>query len=256
MNSATAKAAPYPEPVIIQPGTEHELLEELHKEESTSTTYGIDCETVGIDPRKTAAGGARDARIVCWSLARRDRWDRYWRYFLWADSLAAFSDWLTHAPLVGHNIFGFDWHMFSNHGVVLRNIVGDTLDVYRRLNNGRTKQHGLKVLLKNVLGVEQPGYAELFSRRKFLGERTYKRITSSYRNGINLCTGGVVSRLGAMELIPLDELAADYPQRLTTLYDYATLDAWGTLKLYEHAARVVDKTISSPVRDRAARAAL
>ena len=57
-----AIAVKLPKPTIIQPGTENELLKKLHKE---SGPFGIYCETVGIDPRKTAAGGARGAKIVC-----------------------------------------------------------------------------------------------------------------------------------------------------------------------------------------------
>lgn len=129
--------------------------------------------------------------------------------------------------------------MLMNHGIELQNIVGDTLHMHRLLTNGRSKQHGLKVLLKNILGIEQPSYASLFSRYSNLGEARYKRegrsrcIDPDSGERVPRAYGGAYSRVGATELIELDRIAEQYPQRLPALYNYATLDALGTLLLYE-----------------------
>ncbi len=89
--------------------------------------YGIDTETEGIDPRSEPPGSGR-GRIVCWSIA----WERdgqYQRAYLPTSALEVFKDWLEnpHVKKVGHNIFGFDKHMFMNHGIHLQGIVGDTM---------------------------------------------------------------------------------------------------------------------------------
>lgn len=220
-----------PPPELIQPGAEHDLLEELRKE--TQAVFGFDTETVGIDPRKESAGGARTARIVCWSLACKDRWGRYRRWFGWSSSLASFGPWLETAPLVGHNIWGFDWHMCMNHGIELKGIVADTLHMHRYATNGKTKQHGLKHLMKTMLGIDQPSYTELFSKQKDLGSEERSTIGRSNRDGVPTVLGLASSRLGARELIALDRIAIEYPQRLPTLYEYGSLDALGTLMIYE-----------------------
>jgi hypothetical protein len=218
-----------PKPTIVTKENYHDVLRELQQAE----VIGLDSETVGVDPSRQSPAGARDARIVCWSMACRDNWDRYRRYFLWADVLPLFTNFLTHAPVVGHNIFGFDWHMFANHDIELGNVVGCTLSMHRLLTNGRGKRHGLKHLLDKLLGIAQPAYKDVFTTYVPGGVRNKSRVTRR-TDSLGVCHvyGTQVTDLKRI-LVPLDKIATDYPHLMEPLYEYATLDALGTLMLYE-----------------------
>lgn len=192
-------------------------------------TFGFDTETVDIDPRKQSPVG--NGRVVCWSLAYDET-----RYFIWHDYLRMFKPFFESSNhfKVGHNIYGFDKHILGNHGIQLNGIAADTMHLSRLLYNSKERSHGLKDLARNWLSLEQPSYKSLFSRPTHSKE-TVKRekIGKSVRNGIPTVLGLEWCTVGsASELIPLNELARDYPQRLEALYEYASLDAYITLKLY------------------------
>lgn len=204
--------------------------------------FGLDCESQDIDPRKDPAAGPR-GRIVCISLSAPSVVDGKVtgsRVFAWWNDevKAALGGWLANAPVVGHNLWGFDWHMFRKSGVLLGNIVGDTLRMHRLYATADDVEHGLKALMKWWLAQEPVGaFHELFARRKCLGVEYLEERTSRRKVGehgmVPTVLGGASSRLGAgTEPIPLSELPEKYPHLLPTLYDYATLDAKACLELY------------------------
>lgn len=222
----------------------------LHKEllvcAERSEVVGLDTETEGINPKKQAAASGH-GQIACWSIST----PKYEQVFLWADQLKHFKPWLeSTAPKCGHNIFGFDKHMFANHGIVLRGVVGDTLRLSRLLYSCKMRSHGLKDLARNWLNIQQPKMSTLFLRpkhemimqvpsRKKAGVvehpqyRETKRKVGEHKGVPTLLAKGMIGKFGiATEFIPLSKIPEMYPDRLEALYSYATLDALITRKLY------------------------
>ena len=200
--------------------------------------FGVDCETIGIDPTKEAPGSGK-GRIFCWSIAfRKSPAATIERVYLSRDTLPEFKAWLEDPRVkkVGHNIFGFDRHMFLNEGIHLDGICGDTLHMSKLSYNHPDMRHGLKPLSESILGYKMQGYKDLFSRPKQLLPKTYKKETKRTVDGVpTIFWPGTVGRFSkSTELIPLDELPENYPQRMETLYDYASLDAQCTLELYHY----------------------
>jgi DNA polymerase I-like protein with 3'-5' exonuclease and polymerase domains len=213
-------------------------------QENTEGPYGLDCETVGVDPTEESPVGK--GKIVCWSIGWVDpalglhpeRGTPVARSaFLWADSLDVFADWLRSAPVVGHNVVGFDRHMFRNHGIDLGGIVGDSLRMAKLLDVD-SHDNSLKSWIRRAFDYGVGEYTELFSRRKpgateDLGapRDTWRKVDDQAR--VPTVVGGPASRVGAArDLIPLDRIREDYPQLLPVLYEYAGLDAKGSLELF------------------------
>tara|TARA_R110002020_G_scaffold207256_1_gene412638 strand:- start:635 stop:1396 length:762 start_codon:yes stop_codon:yes gene_type:complete len=233
-----------------------ELADELSQCAGRQEVVGLDVETEGINPRKQAPS-CGDGRIVCWSVST----PRCPKVFLWADQLGYFKAWLeSGAPKVGHNIYSFDYHMFSNAGIVLNGIAADTKRLSRLIYSCKTRSHGLKDLAKNWLGIQQPSYASLFTRPKhnmeFVLEQTKKkgvvthhafreakRKVGEHKGVPTLFGSGLRGRFGkATELIPLSSIPTDYPDRLEALYDYASLDAQLTRLLYDQFKKELVRT--------------
>jgi hypothetical protein len=142
-------------------------------------------------------------------------------------------------PVVGHNFFGFDYHLFARYGWKFQTVVGDTLRMHRLINTHDDAEHGLKSLIRwwlpelKVVG----DFEELFSRRKCLGiEEAEPKVTRRKvgADTVRSLVGGPRSRLAAgSETIPLDRVPEEYPGLLHTLVQYSALDAVATLRLYE-----------------------
>jgi len=235
---------------IINNIIEAERLREILDEQEGP--FGLDCETVGVDPRNESPVGK--GKIVCYSIAWNVANDqtKTESAFLWARSLVWMSSWLKKAPVIGHNIHSFDYHMFKNRGIEL-NIHADTLRMSKliKADSKRTK-HGLKPLMEHYLGYKSNSYSDLFSRPVRLKVEVREKSTYSWRkiNGLRVRTylaEGDHHRFSptARELIPLDTIASDYPERLDTLYEYATLDAVATLELY-HLMKAKLETMECP----------
>lgn len=226
--------------------TSTELLAELDHCTKSGAVVGLDTETTGINPKKQSPAGTPEARISCWSLST----PKYPRVFLWAKHLHAVKSALRELPVCGHNIWGFDYHMLMNHGIELGNIVGDTLVMSRLIYCSKDRNHGLKSLSKHWLGFEQPPFDSLFRRpehkvefvqesRKVKGEvinleyRESKRKVGEHKGVPTLFATGERGMFGKrLEFIPLDQIPEQYPNRLQSLYDYATYDALITRELY------------------------
>jgi len=213
----------------------------------------IDTETVGVDPTEESAVGK--GRIFCWSLAYSEpALGRNLRGQHRAQGvfLPAWGPWGLHllkelkpwlesesAQKVGHNLWGFDRHIFRNHGIDLAGIV-DTLTLSRLNDPGG--RHGLKLLMKELLGYEFSDYKELFKRRRRGGVKVEKlRYVNRKVSGQTIRTllGGESTQVYAgFEQLSLDELTA---QHLQTLVTYSVLDAVGCMELYSTLAARVEK---------------
>lgn len=233
-----------------------ELLWDLKKRGRKGEVIGIDTETEGINPRKQAPS-CGDGRIVCWSVST----PTFPKVFLWADELEFFTPWLeSEAPKVGHNIYSFDYHMFSNMGITLGGVAADTKRLSRLIYSCKTRSHGLKDLARNWLGIEQPAYASLFTRPKHTVEfvqetrkkkgivqtleyRETKRKVGEQKGVPTVLYSGERGKFGkATELIPLSSIPEMYPERLEALYEYASLDAQLTRLLYHEFAKELRNT--------------
>ncbi len=210
-----------------------------HDLENCTLPVGIDVETEGIDPRKEAPASGK-GKIVCWSLSLPTLMNNSTtvysgnRVFLSSSHLRTFSSWLTsEKPKVGHNVTGFDWHMFTNVGINLGGIVADTLVCSRLCNNRPDAKHGLKDLMKYRLGYEPIGEFKKLFRERVRAEHTRNRISNSTRKGIPTVLGTSWSALGASAEVRISEIMDNPSHPLyRTLVEYATLDAKATVELW------------------------
>ncbi len=238
------------EPILVvdENYTTTQLLNDLR---TTVLPVGIDVETEGIDPRTDAAAAGK-GRIVCWSISLPSEGSARGlaqstsgsdhriplignRIFLREKHLGSLKSWLEDPSKgkVGHNLFGFDRHMFANHGINLRGIIADTLACSRLCNNRPEAKHGLKDLMKYRLGYEPIGeFKKLFVEREI---RTCSReaVRKSVRRGIPTTLGTEWSELGATRPTSISAILSnpEHPLR-KTLIAYATLDAKATVELY------------------------
>jgi hypothetical protein len=199
--------------------------------------FGFDTETEGINPKLQPAAGDAGA-IVCFTVASRTDGAT----FFWAtpDVLSVLGPWWSQAPVVGHNLYGFDAHLCRRAGYPLRNIRMDTLRAHKLLDTDPDAEHGLKPLMQRYLGLEPVGaFEELFTRRKCLESVAESELKTTWRKvGENprcpTLVGGPHSRFGEVrELVPLSRIRTEHPALLADLYRYACLDAIATLRLWE-----------------------
>lgn len=207
----------------------------------TKPYVGVDCETVDIDPRTQPAAGPY-GRIVCWSVAWYEG-SEVVSAVIWAnpETRAVLGSYLQELPAVGHNLWGFDCHLFRRSGFPLA-VHHDTLRLHRLINGSDDAEHGLKALIRwwlphwKVVG----DFDELFTKRKSLGvvslgERGAKKTKRKVAGeSIPTLVAGDYTRLGAgTEFVRLDCIPSDYPKLLPVLIEYAALDAVAALVLFE-----------------------
>lgn len=187
--------------------------------------FGLDTETVGVNPRERSPATG-DGRIVVWSCAYFDdslgtnpvsghplAQRVYVKNYGEAEEkrwLHRLRDWFEghQYKKVGSNFFGYDRHIFRNHGIDVRGLVFDTVRA-SRLNDPSAWDHDLKTHGAG-LGYVMRSYGDLFSRPyiKRNGEEGKQRV-----------------------IVPLTEVVKD-PAWLATLIDYASLDAKVSLEEY------------------------
>lgn len=228
-------------PLVVQ--TEAEARDLLRLLEATPGPYGLDCETVDVDP--TAESPVGRGKIVYWSLAwvnpalgnHPDRGTPVASAAcLNSGVLERFGGWLRTAPVVGHNLFSFDRHLFANHSIVLENVVGDTLRMAKFLDADR-QDHGLKSWMATAFGYGCGTYEELFSRRKHgpvedAGDAKHTRRKVDGSPVRTLVCGEYQRLYAGTEFIPLDTIATSNPELLPKLWEYVSLDAKATLELF------------------------
>ncbi len=211
--------------------------------------WGFDIETVGINPKTQPAAGD-NGRMVCFTIATPVRIAgddlEASAAFFWADPdiLAVMGAWWKSAPVVGHNLYGFDAHVCRRAGYPLQNIRMDTLRAHRLIDTGPDTSHGLKALMESWLGIKPVGkLGELFTRRKCLESVPTSELRTTWRKvdtepRVPTVVGGAHSRFGELtELVPLDLIRTEYIHLLPSLVEYALLDAVATLKLWHKFER-------------------
>lgn len=213
--------------------------------------FGVDCETTGCNPREQSP--VHTAEIVCWSvawfepdapahpMAANTRVAR--SAVIWAEYLPVFADWLrSNAPKVGANFTAYDMHAFENHGIVVGGVVHDNKHTSRFWYSSKDIPHDLKSQLTSVLGYSAASYESLFSRavrnkdKVYKADRYYPRGTS--RTGplagvptLVIAGSWPTFSHSKRELIPLERIRTDYPDRVAEMVPYAALDAKGSLEL-------------------------
>lgn len=204
--------------------------------------YGLDCETEGIDP-KTEAPAKSKGRIICWSLAWYSNEGVIKRAYICGSLLPLFKGFLEakNTSFVGHNIFSFDYHMFLNHDIDLTNIVGDTVRMSKLADNNPEARHGLKPLGSSIFNYEMDSFKTLFSKPKHKVEFRDKPLKSRRKIGdqekVPTYIHGEYWKLyTTRELISLSEVISNetLAPLKEKLYEYASLDAEVTLRLYHH----------------------
>lgn len=215
----------------------------LTEQQFCAGPWGWDCETEGIDPRKQPAAGD-NGRMVCFTVATPVRVLagelQVDSAFFWANEavLSVIGPWWKDAPVVGHNLYGFDAHLCRRAGYPLGDIVMDTLRASRIVETHPDAQHGLKPLMARWLGIEPVGaFADLFTRKVCLEEVEASELKLTRRKFddafVPTLVGGAHSRFGEMtEFVPLSQIPDKYTALLPALYEYALLDAEATLRLW------------------------
>lgn len=194
--------------MIISTGTEaYNLVCRL--EHRAEQVCGIDSETEGINPKVDPAAGPK-GRIICWTLSF-DAVDA----FIWAnaETWGILGPLLKSLPVVGHNIFGFDRHMFRKAGAPLGNIVGDTMRMFKLVNPSEEASASLKTLMKYWLQIEPVGsFMELFTRRKCLEVVPEGDIKRGWRK-VNEQPASCACPVEPAEVVPgwVDEEGAAHP---------------------------------------------
>lgn len=204
----------------------------------------VDTETIGCNPKTQSPVG--NSIVVCWSLAFRTAGEVK-RYFIWWRDSEPLRAWLeSDAPKTGHNIWTYDRHAFKNMGVELGGIQQCTARKARLWRSDKRFKVGLKQLMYQFWGYDLGKFDKLFSRPA--AGKLVKRETmaNSWRtvDGTKVRTtlGFEYQNILAKKrtLIPLDEIEERYPERLLSLYDYASLDAKAALEVAEVLQDKVD----------------
>lgn len=224
-----------PKPRIVET---HEQARALLLElQQAVPPFGLDCETERINPKKESPVGR--GRIVFWSIAWEDATGEVHSATLYGHLLHIFREFLRTAPVVGHNFWRFDRHVFANEGIELENIVADTLRQSQLSYSDTTYGHDLKTLSARWFNEPRSGFKDLFTRPGRLAPKSYKKFTrqkpTEARPWERLTCPGEYCRFSIAEskreIIPLSAIPADYPQRLDTLVTYAAQDASDSLRL-------------------------
>ncbi len=216
-----------------------------------SEPVGVDTETTGCNPRKQSPVGR--AKLYCmtlaWGLPDKKTPSPFTRAFIPLRFLHIFKSWLeSQQPKCGTKLWGYDRHVFWNHGIELNGIVADTLDMSRLLNPSTKlkdgKGHGLKQWgermgyqvrpLTDVAGRLEGGACRVSktNRVQWVNPETGKTIK---KKDVPNCPGAypVYHFEGAesqnvkwkkRELIPLADVETLYPNRFMPLVEYATQD--------------------------------
>lgn len=221
---------------------------------SLGTGYpaGVDTETTGCNPKAESPVGR--ARVWCATVAWGAPGQEPQAAFILRRYLEPLIPWLEDpdAGKVGNLIYGYDRHAFKNEGIELRGIEGDVKYMAKLLDPSQLQDCGLKAM-GEAIGFKVESYKDVTARpahgpvmtqrSKFshcpwcdwVGERVRK-----------ICDGcGFVASpdlhvmvqsqrvyWGKREIIPLDELWSDYPERREAFARYAVRDAVMSLAVF------------------------
>lgn len=184
---------------------------------------GTDVETIGCDPKKFSPVGR--AIIHSFSIAYFDenppiglRGQPLARRAFFLGPPEGLCRELLEDPGIGKamHMSHYDCQSYWNHDVKVTCAI-DSLRLSRLLVS-HEKFHGLKLLMKSLLGYELGEYTDLFSRP------TISKVTGA--------------QLKTTELIPLNEIKP-FTRLFNILIDYASLDSKATLELVVVLAREI-----------------
>jgi len=191
---------------------------------------GLDTETTGSDPDEESPVG--HARVWCTTTAWGPSRDELRAVFFpwWATPyLKPFLE-DEECGKVGANLYGYEKAVYWNEGIDFRGIVGDTVDMWRLLDVSRTT-HGLKALGARLWYNMVP-FTAVAGRPKRLKVTVRKKEGTRSTNGVEAYVApgehhGFLLAKGksGREIIHLDEIWSDYPQRRELLVWYALQDA-------------------------------
>jgi DNA polymerase-1 len=198
----------------------------------TDRFHACDSECVDLNLKKQGPVG--NGRIICATIFVGPDMDfgngpRIWIDNLEDDStLQLFKEYFESEKIlkVWHN-YGFDRHVFFNHGIDVKGFGGDTMHMARLWDSSRrgAKAYSLEVLSRDLL---LSGDAELAEHDKGVVAKTSMKMRFGR---VKLKKDGTPSKSSVI-LPALDELQRD-AEWLPEWVDYATLDAEDTWRLRE-----------------------
>jgi DNA polymerase I-like protein with 3'-5' exonuclease and polymerase domains len=204
---------------------------ELHSL-AIGTPVAVDTETVRCNPKKESPVGR--AELFCMTTAYRAGLDTINAAYVPGRFLSYFKEWLEDDyEKCGSGIMDYDYHVFANLGVHLRNVVGDTRRMSQLLNPSKMFGHGLKQWGER-LGFTSHPFSTLQRQVASKGKpRTYKRDNDA----LGRVAGAEFQDIDLSKFtttLELDEIWRDYPQRRQMIMDYAIQDPVMSLVVFEH----------------------
>lgn len=183
-----------PEPTVVESGEDIEYLRDLL---IRSDEIAIDTETTGLDIAKDV--------VVYWSVAVNLKE----RFFLTVDQLPLFADILANPwkTWIGSQM-KYDANMLANSGAPVAGDLYCTLTMDRLLDPG--EEHGLKEAYERQFQERMKSFPETFYPKNRSGKHQKPKGKEMYE-------------------ILVERFEED-PELVT---DYATMDAWATLRLYQ-----------------------
>lgn len=207
-------------------------LDGLIRECKDQRVLAFDTETSGLDI-------TRDMPLF-WSLAFKER-----KICLTADTLPAFSRVFgdDSKTFVGHNI-KYDVHMLANRGIRVGGRWRDTSVMHAMLFEN--EQHGLKVVSKKLLGWGWSSFGETFKTKKRKVKGTQKYFIQQAAAGMKHLTGPeglepVELVIGEDSTLTKEALLWYWKHDPSALADYASNDAYGTMKLDQVLMDLLEK---------------
>lgn len=234
----------------------------------TGYPVGFDTETTGCNPKEESPVGR--ARVWCATFAWAGPDDAHLNgpietAFVRRPFLTPLIPWLEDAAClkVGSDIFGYDRHAAYNEAIELRGIDGCTRFMNKLLDPDKRNESGLKSLAakqglsgeKFAEVVRRPAHGPVLKRKLCWSECAWCGWYSSSprRKVCGGCDFDAHPHLGRVaeveyqniqwsktELIDLDELWRDYPERRRRLSEYAVGDAIKSLCVYWHKRRQLE----------------
>lgn len=185
----------------------------------------LDQDVVAIDTETTGLKVWKDQPLF-WSLA----WGKHRRICMPANTLDRFTDCFKDSTK--RWVFAnakFDMHMLANAGIDLAGDCVDTAVMHALLHE--EESHSLKDMAKQVLGWR---WSDFFDTFKPLMVPDSTKVPKQLKSGL-------MNQPTRRETIQ-EMLLRCHKENRALLVDYASNDAYGTLRLYEHLKKELERT--------------